>query len=70
MATPYSSLRIITVVCSGAFPARSPSPFTVQVGTVAPWCSARTVLYAPRPKSLWKWMTSGLSGKAATSFGM
>ena len=44
MVTPYSSFRIITVVCSGALPARSPRPFTVQVGMVAPWCSARTVL--------------------------
>ena len=30
----------------------------------------RTVFRAPSPKSLWKWTTSGLSGNAATSFGM
>ena len=56
---PYIVSSARTVSSIGVFPARSPIPVTVVWITSTPSATASSVFATPRPKSMWKCVSSG-----------
>ncbi len=57
---------VITISSSAAFPARSPSPFTVHSTWRAPFITAASEFATASPRSLWQWTDH----TALSAFGM
>src|SRR5579884_866904 len=66
LSIPYMVRRAMTVSSSGVLPARSPTPVTDTCTVCTPLATAVTVLATPRPKSMWKWASSGLEIRSRT----
>ena len=56
----------MTVSSSGTLPERSPMPLTETWTVPTPWATAVSVLATPRPKSMWKWVSSGFEIRSFT----
>ncbi len=59
VSTGNTSARVLTAITtssSEAFPARSPSPFTVHSTCRAPASTAASEFATAMPRSLWQWV--------------